>query len=55
MLSSPSTNKQSESLQVSLEGRPQCRGHAVLILRVTILPRGLLQGVKVAVTSGSKK
>ena len=49
MLSSPSTNKKSECLQVSLKGCPQCRGHAVLIFGVAILPRGLLQEVQVSI------
>ena len=46
---SPSTDEEPESLQVPLECCPECGRHAVLILRVAVLPGGLLQGVQVAV------
>ena len=46
---SPSTDEEPESLQVPLEGGPECGRHAVLVLGVAVLPGGLLQGVQVAV------
>ena len=52
-LNSPSPHQKSESLQVSLECRPESWCHPVLILGIAILPRRLLQRLQVAVPSRS--
>ena len=51
----PSANKKSQSLQVSLKCCPQSWRHPILILGIAVLPRCLLQGLQITISSRSIK